>query len=942
MRFLPSLLCALALLGLPHPSIGTAAPLPKKLTLAQALTAAPPPADGLVLTVSAETVTLPDGTASPPAGTSLADITSAFGDKTVSFGSITAIAPATMVLLNAQPDAPDIASDLSGAPVLSMLMASLDEAQWQALISKHGLGLPDLTDDLQRGLFHALFDHGQLWVGSEDPALSDLPQEQRSDVRDLSDQIDGIQIRLVQTAHIYLHDREDKTIYFSEDRPGTAQRLHTYRPKTLPPSAEHGVMLRDAVPNALKPSNLDLDGKVLQASVPTAGLKTVGDLVTRIGLRTGLELYADPHYAAKTLTIAGTAANVPAADLLRAVSLCVTGTFRKVGPAYVLTDDLIGVGIQRQHLVAWEQAANRAGNELEEHAAQINLDRHAADVRKLQAFGDPLGLTTEELAALADDPFLSPLPTMSTTVYPFAQLSSAQQAWMRQQAEAYQEKRQSGTLSPDGSDEAPRDPDLTHNVSLRMNVQMQIVLPTENTVVDTNMSSLQISLFWPDITSLLSKARVVDAEAKAKALAKLPPAPPLSAMLHFGRRRAVLAHPRTAKDVDALVASMQKLGLNALFLDVFSGGVNHVKTSAVSGSDILTEALTRTRGTGIAVYADLSLLSWGDAPPESMRDLTIDGQTNREAAVDADKNNPYGNYDDDDNLIPFVAPPIRVSPAAPAVSATLAELVRSLSAQPGLAGLVLEDADPDGELGYTPEMRLAFLRAAHGDPIDMTQGNYLRADDTLPLFDDDALDKSLLEQWAKAQTESYIFLLGQLRAAAQRGDGTLVPILTEQASLTDRWYISWDNPSQTPTSLREQQADGIYVPQEKITQIARTPGRSVLRRETIQNDGDTVTLARKLQDDAKTLPGASFVLDFTHESVTQGAAPLDSLVGAVFGGENGKIECENLSSAPFGVRPAPLPDFPCRSARRGRSGADADSASAAPQECRRDSCGAEG
>ncbi len=96
------------------------------------------------------------------------------------------------------------------------------------------------------------------------------------------------------------------------------------------------------------------------------------------------------------------------------------------------------------------------------------------------------------------------------------------------------------------------------------------------------------------------------------------------------------------------------------------------------------------------------------------------------------------------------------------------------------------------------------------------------------------------------------------------------------------WYASWDDPKSQPPPLRALSFDDDYATNvAAIKRVARAQGRIVLRRETIENDGDTLTLARKLQDDAKTLPGDGFVLDFSHDEVTQGAAPLDSLVRAV-------------------------------------------------------------
>lgn len=857
-----------------------AAPPPPKLTLAQALSVLPPPKNGLLLTVGAEKFTLPDGTDAPPAGALLADIAGAFGEITPSFGPVTAVAPATMVLLNTQPDPPDLAKGLNATIGLDMLTASLDDSQWKKLTSEQGLGLADLTDETQRDLFHSLFNHGHLWIGSEDPALYDVPEEQRTDVRDFTGQIDSVRLRLGQTAQIYLHDRKGKTLYFSGRRPDAANRLHTYR-HTLPPTPiEHNdnVILRAATPNTPKSSDLDLEAKAFQVTVPTAGLKTVGDLVTRIGQTTKLELYADPHYAGKTLTLSGPATAATAEDLLQAVCLCVTGTFRKVGPAYVLTDDLIGVGVRRKHLQAWESAAFNTSMALDRTAGQIMLKRRGAEARTLPTFGDPLAVTPEEMAALPNAPGMPGIPTMNDHTFPFAKLTSAQKTWMRQVATDYDEKHHSDKLPSYLDAEDINDADLTHDVNFGVNYQVQLLVPSVSAPVDSN---LQAPLWMMYYTGDTPEARQDYAALEAEELAKMPPAPPLSAALAAGQIRAVFGHPRMAADVDALVAAMQKLKLNALILDAYSDGVNHVAASGAHGPDILTEAVNRTRGTGIAVFADVSLLAWGAEPPDNARDLTIDGLTSRQTAVAANSGTESENFDDAGNPVPFVAPPVRVSPAASGVQDTLTAVVRQITSQPGLAGFVWEDADADAALGYTPQMRLAFLRAFHADPVDITQNKFLRADSTLPLFDDDAADRVLHDHWTKFKEDADTALLRQLYAAAQPGSGAARPILMEQDAVRGGWLASWDSPAQTPPPLRDLTPGVMFPSQEKAMRAARAQAKIIVRGVAVESAGDAAALSRKLTDDAKTLPGDGFVLYFKREEATQGKSPMDGLVSAV-------------------------------------------------------------
>ena len=64
-----------------------------------------------------------------------------------------------------------------------------------------------------------------------------------------------------------------------------------------------------------------------------------------------MELYADPRYSDRKLSVQGTSAS--AGDLLRALALAVTGTWRVVGPAYLLTDDLEGLGVRQGRIQDW-------------------------------------------------------------------------------------------------------------------------------------------------------------------------------------------------------------------------------------------------------------------------------------------------------------------------------------------------------------------------------------------------------------------------------------------------------------------------------------------------------------------------------------------------------------------------------------------------------------
>ena len=889
MRSCVLLIFSLALLA--ASPVMAAPPVPKSTpplapTLAQALLTAPPPTSGLILTVGAEHIPLPLGTEMPAADASLADIATAFGGRTDTFGRITVIAPATKVVLNENPGPPDIAADLTSSTSFKMLAASLDDPQWKALTSETGLGLSDLTEDSQIALFHGLFRQGRLWVSSSDPELAKLPVERRTDIKDVSDQIDGIRLRLGQTAKIYLHDKLGKTIYFSGTPLDAAAKLHTWYPKQEQQGTEHNVLLRAVIPNTPRDGDLRPDAAPFRVSITHTGAKTVGELLTRIATLTHQEIYTDPHYANKTLTVIGSGVAAPAGDWLRAIALAVAGTYRQVGPAYVLTDDIVGVGARRQRLLNWEKAADVASSKIRDEAGLTMLTRRASTARSLPTLGDPLALTPKQMAAQKDADTMPGVPSILGTDVPFSTLTAAQQAWGRQIASDYEDQRSKNTLPFYLNDDSPREPDLNGEVSLTPQYQVQLIIPGAAAPVGTNLKSAVSTLYWPGETMSMEHY-LASASMRQTPPLPLAPAPPLAIVLKSCSRRAVLGHPRTPTDVDALLSTMQKLGLNELWLDVFSDGTAYIPNSRLSsktipiGTDILAEALTRAKGTGIAVYADMHLLHWGGVTPDSARDLTILGETNAEFAINAHERDPKLDFDDMTvKFIPFEIPPLVVNPAASRVRDDLSEITRLASVHSGLAGFVWEDAEDDDDLGYAPEARLTFLRLTHADPLDLTPKNYSRIDVSLPTFDDEAVEKKLSEEWVEAHPSALESLLKQMRRSIPSPVSAL-PILMEQSAVRTYWFSSWDDKKSLPPPLRTSLESDTYQAPAAIAEAARTQGKAVLLHVGIENDGDTDTLARTLKAGLGVGKWDGYVLDFKREEVTQGKAPLDSLVRAV-------------------------------------------------------------
>ncbi|MGC8068746.1 hypothetical protein, partial [Salmonella enterica] len=86
--------------------------------------------------------------------------------------------------------------------------------------------------------------------------------------------------------------------------------------------------------NREKPSQLNYKLPALAVEIRLDGIKNVKELFKAIREQCSVEIYPDFRLASYDLKVQGEAA--PAADILRAAALCVGGTYRQVGPAYVL------------------------------------------------------------------------------------------------------------------------------------------------------------------------------------------------------------------------------------------------------------------------------------------------------------------------------------------------------------------------------------------------------------------------------------------------------------------------------------------------------------------------------------------------------------------------------------------------------------------------------
>jgi len=835
-------------------------------TLAQALAALPPPKQDLFLTVGADKVTLPPGGLPPEPDSGPKQVGGIYGRMAWEFGGVTALGPPTMVVLNPSPGDPHPFDGMPPTDALKLLLAGLTPPQWAALTGPSGLGLSDLTGDVPRALFEALLPVGD--VKAFPQAHEASPQYP---IPLTAQDLRGMRLRLGrETAILFPKETDGSSMQFT----GTgapdlgkpryyANALNFPNPLSAgPPPGEDkpvfGAVLRETLPNSPKEADLDYDAPALARSVRLDGVATAGDLLARVGKSAGLELYADRRYERRSVTLAGRR-TARGRDLLRAAAFCVAGTFRRVGPAYVLTDDREGIAPRRERLRRFVEEAEMGRHEAVAAAGDSLLTAHGG----LDALPSLDGLDESKAQkALAGDPFSR---AGNRGLLTFAQLSPAQQESARRQVQQWNEEADRFEQTPGGHGQHGERLTLAGPFLLSSSPYVFLLSPAVPGTVDLPGLSAD-RLFQPSGKLQAENWHKMEEDAAKDAARNAPPpvwrhAPPSAApavklALAPFPRRALLAAPRTVSELDSVIASMKALGLNQLWLDVFSGGHSVLDKPAgesplapnnggtgggaarsslappllgaggsspappstavgaggrSSSPDILTEALARTKGTGIAVLPAVDLLRWGaDAPAEAC-DRTVLGETSAQAAAWRQR---YLNatQDTQPQFVQVLPTDQWACPAAPAAEATLLALVRRLAATPGVAALALRGTVPPGyghphgsssgmeydDLGYVPPLRLAFLRRAHVDPLDLDTSRVLPsgADLSVPGFDDDSIAGNTAEDWNTFRDEAGRGLFPRLLAAAQEAGGPQFRFLLPARGdgVAQGWYGLWDTP----------------------------------------------------------------------------------------------------------------------------------------------------
>ena len=826
-----------------------------------------------------------------PSGARVAQIAPAYGLLTRRYGSVTAIAPPTMTLLQAPSGPPNIYLNIPPSEAFTLLAANMSDAQRQMLTGERGIGLSDMNSDLQRGLFLALIPNSSLPYHPDQRLGNDAAGESAT----LDNPLQNGRLRVGIKQSMTVHSEGRETRYDVEsirDPKGppfyeAATLDHLYGQDTV-----DGVTVHSIVANTLKKSQLNYGLPALQVSISLQGVKTVGELVTWIGEKTRLELYADRHYEAKLLSVTGANHSAMASDLLRALAVCVTGTYRRVGPAYVLTDDLAGVAARRAQIREFQSDADAQRLKMLVEAEEKLHQSQTLWKRPLSGFGDPLAPTPAQMAGKERDHLDG--STLSIKQLNFDQLTPTQQNALKHFSEA-------PSSSPDGSDSRI---DFERPIEMNVMPSVQLLVPGLDGPIDTHLGQLVSENFldrkrWNEhILWRKPRAKPNDTDVSENL-------PSMSGLVSAIPHRALLADCRTTADVDNTVAKMKRMGLNELWLVVFTNGKARINgtpfpTLAPDAPDLLTYALKITQKAGIALYPVMDVFRWGATMPQNEVDLTVTGETWAQCAQRNHRRRMLkaSAYGSDLPAAPSLL--LTASVFAPEVIAHLNLLATSLAQRSGVAGIVWRETDPAGYAqpeagsyiqlgdygqGYTEPARLAFLRLHHADPIDISEaqnrvGLEERANTRLPLFDpwNSEFDNKLCQEWNRFRAQANRQALSALYASAKpqsgnaqaqndkpqtqtarqganaQNSGETTPIVfvrERRATYGTTWYGLWDGLETTlPThhyNHEESAENGDFKDAPKEFQQARTQSKLNLLRLPFQGALDENALVKQWQ-----------------------------------------------------------------------------------------------
>ena len=718
----------------------------------------------------------------PPASNGsyrLPDIAARFDRRIVRAGKVTVLAPTETTVLATRLPVPDVYAGLSFAEKMSRLQKTLSQAQWQRITSPQGLGIGDLKNN-QRAIFAALLPDPLIvtrTVSQKDrmvhinsaPPIS-LTPAQRTNVR-------LIFYRTLSWSFTTAGSNSGEVSIGSNpaaepEGTETLTLVNSYPSPFDPDATLFGVKVKSVVPAFAKPSDIDYANSALDKTVICSQEQTVGELINLIKEKTGASLFCDIRYQNLPVYTRGGEQAARAGDALQAIALAVSGTYRKVSgtgsrAAYVLTDDLEGLGTRQARIAEWAQAAyaqKAADDAKEEAATPKNFTQTVGDYVGWRN-GDA-GAATGALAQKIDDYRTGKLASATVDGKTDEKSRGAHGLWVSVEdlpapsqkaiaqsiADWNERLKQSAQTNAQRNDPFTGRPNV-FDLPLREDKVLLQVQTSMGFLIDgLGFVEAQNRGDYDSRRSLLPPSRVagiVSPSFPPVAVRRPAPAKPAPQAKAFalnavpGAVHALLvALPQTEEGVQKAVSAAKAHGFNQLWVEMPVDTDNAAKSlqsviAAAEAGGLRVQAVVRVLRRSSKNETDLprdvnilgeTLTQWAERIVSTGRDTAPTNDFGwahvREAVVlTAQKQKRQGDF---------------LDTAVPAVEDAIVSQLKTLAQTPHLAGIVVRDfAAPGsegspltrypneaqsaaGNFGYTEARRFAFLQQTGVDPVDLS------------------------------------------------------------------------------------------------------------------------------------------------------------------------------------------------------------------------------
>jgi hypothetical protein len=643
----------------------------------------------------------------PPRGYNLANILTFFDYQTIKSGTVAAVAPVFMRVFTRPTIAPEDAVSVGKEEAGAELFASFTPAQWQMVGSANGIGRGDLAPKQQKLYDVILPENGTLYPQYRPPKPGETPTPPQQPIKLTPVQISQFRLRIARKVNIsYGIEGMENNGGFVSFGDNSEETGGYFLSESAPdPEESQDPLVRKMYPkvlNRLKPSDIDYKSARLSIEISLKDIKTVDDLVSKIGQATKLTLLADAHVGKCALYLRGDSAR--AGDLLQALCLATLGTFRKMGEGtFLLTENQEGLGTRMTAYKDWQQQIQTLRSKRQEKRNEA-MKKNGVQL----PFDDPYGLSdaVKEKIKSRNYGFPGTEKGIDTNTLP------------EKLKKIIDSKKDQTIHVGDGTSTTPVERKIrTDSVFLRSQPQAFFLLQG-------------VGQFQANVNAVYSL------NDNQQPIPEPPNAPktPVFTLPEVWKKRALIATVRDKEEAKKIVQLAHEGGFNKIWLVV--------PPLASKSKPLLEEAIRLAKPKNIAIgvmFNPLSASKTNDPLPYTA-DCNIYGETSDAFALRV-KDNPQYYYGQSASQVALAPTPNNL--------ARLQKEMVQIAATPQLLGALVQSNPPAGygkedyywgygnPMGYHYENRMAFLQKERVDPVDILPNPYEQPPVTILYFHTD-------------------------------------------------------------------------------------------------------------------------------------------------------------------------------------------------------------